>query len=150
MTKQSPDTADRPPTFAEAVSNYLSSLAPEARRRAGPELSRFARWYGGGRSLRSATPADVERYLQQPGPARNTDQVEPLKEFLADLQRRGLVDVPLAAAIRIRRKATAKPSGGEAPRPAVAGRASTNAGDDRSSGDVRCASCGEAEHLRGT
>lgn len=152
MTHESTDGTARPTILSEAASAYLASLEPDRRRRAGPEVSKFARWYGGERTLRSVTPADVERYLQQLGPGRSTADLEPLRDFLADLERHNLVELPVAAAIRIRRKAAAK-SAGEAPRPAAAPSSTTTPPaptEAGSGGGLRCPACGETEHLRGT
>jgi hypothetical protein len=145
------DSAPPQTTLSEAVSSYLGSIAPDKRRRAGPELSRFARWCGGDRRIRSITPADVERYQQQTTQGRDPNDLQLLRDFFSYAREHEMTELPLAATVRIRRRAaraesTSKPV--TAPPVTASREVEAPAAADQSVG-LRCASCGEAERLRG-
>jgi transcription elongation factor GreA len=92
-------------TLSEAISNYLRSVKAAQRNAAAQELSRFARWYGGERSLRVISPSDLERYQDQVGSTGgDPTRLGPLRQFFVDARQRKLLEQPLATHVRIRRK----------------------------------------------
>lgn len=100
-------------TLSEAIASYLRSVKPEERAAAAQELNRFARWYGSDRPLRRITPADLERYQEQLGSSSgDPSRLAPLRSFFTDARQRKLLDQPLAAHIRIRRRGNARTGNG--------------------------------------
>lgn len=97
-------------TVGEAVRNYITVLKPDDRPMIAPELQRFARWFGPERRMRELDPIQLERYQEQMA-ASGVDpstKLEPLRQFLSDARSKKLLDVALAAHVRVRRKTAAE------------------------------------------
>lgn len=95
--------------LSQAISNYLQTTSPEERTSAAQELSRFARWYGGAKPLRSILPGELERYQDQlSSTGGDPAKLGPLRQFLVDARQRKLLDRPLASHVRARRKTGAR------------------------------------------
>jgi predicted RNA-binding Zn-ribbon protein involved in translation (DUF1610 family) len=167
-----------PTTLMQAVTAHLNTLGREKRGQAGPALLHLARWFGGEKALRALSPADVERYrtqLAQHGDS--TERLEPLRDFFSFVEREGMTEGNLAAALRIRpssrstgarstparskkppsARAAAFPGEAASPQetaeqPAGAPAQDVAPGRATDSGEraaIRCPSCGEREALRG-
>jgi transcription elongation factor GreA len=92
-------------TLSDAISRYLQSVKAPERNAAALELSRFARWYGGDRSLRGISPGDLERFQEQlASTGGDPGKLGPLRQFFTDARQRKLIDQPLAPHVRVRRK----------------------------------------------
>jgi transcription elongation factor GreA len=92
-------------TLSQAISRYLRSVDAADRNLVAQELSRFARWYGGERPIRSIAPGDLERYQDQlSSTGGNPGRLEPLRQFFVDARQQKLLAQPLATHIRVRRK----------------------------------------------
>lgn len=92
-------------TLSQAISNFLHVVKAPDRNAAAQELSRFARWYGGQRPVRSISPGDLERFQDQLGfTGGDPGRLEPLRQFFVDARQRKLLDQPLATHVRVRRK----------------------------------------------
>ncbi|MDA1256696.1 MAG: GreA/GreB family elongation factor [Chloroflexi bacterium] len=112
MVAKSQDTgsnaeSDGPDTVAEALRDYTAALPDDDRPVASAELGRFVRWLGNDRSLRSLAPPEIGDYSDHIG-AHGTapdavDRLGVVKLFLADLKKRGHIDVNLAQHLRLRR-----------------------------------------------
>jgi transcription elongation factor GreA len=103
-------------SLSQAVANYLATLKIEQRGTAGPELSKFTRWYGAERPIRQIFPGDVERYQEQVAQnGGDPNKLEPLRAFFSYARQKKLIDHSLAVAVRIRRKAVGSSIVNEAP-----------------------------------
>ena len=92
-------------TVSQSISEYLRTAQLADRAAAAQELTRFARWYGGDRPLRSIAPGDLERYQDQLASiGGGSNRLEPLRQFFVEARQRKLLDKPLATHVRIRRK----------------------------------------------
>ena len=92
-------------SLSDSITTYLQTMKAADRNAAAIELSKFARWYGAERPLRRISPGDLERYQEQAAatggdPAR----LVPLRQFFSDAHKRRMLDQPLAAHVRVRRK----------------------------------------------
>jgi transcription elongation factor GreA len=96
-------------TLSDAISNYLRVAKAPDRNAAAQELTRFARWYGGERLIRTINPGDLERFQEQLGTTGgDPSRLEPLRQFFVDARQRKLLDQPLATHVRIRRKSMSR------------------------------------------
>ena len=92
-------------TLSQAISRYLRSVDEADRNFVAQELSRFARWYGGERPVRSISPGDLERYQDQfSSTGGDPGRLEPLRQFFVDARQQKLLAQPLATHVRVRRK----------------------------------------------
>lgn len=98
---------EEPPALGAALREYVSGLSDDDKPLSQTELGRFARWVGHDRKITSMTPPEIGDYSDHIG-ARGTapDAVERLgvvKQFLAHLKKKGLIEVNLAQHLRLRR-----------------------------------------------
>jgi len=92
--------------LTEAMSRYLSDLAPAERARAQAEIGRFVRWIGQTVPTDRLTPDDIERYQDYTEKTGlDPQRLEPLKAFLAYLHRQGWHEANLGRFIKARRTA---------------------------------------------
>jgi len=96
--------------LGEAVSTYLSGLAPRERETQAPALMRFVRWLGADREVGSIRPVDLELYQEQLGDGGfdPTKSLESVRAFLAEARKRGWTATNLAVHIKVRRRPTAR------------------------------------------
>src|SRR5918912_1998756 len=91
-------------TLSDAISTFLRTVDAAERNTSAQELSRFARWYGGDRPVRTISPGDLERYQDQlSSTGGNPNRLEPLRQFFVDARQQKLLAQPLATHVRVRR-----------------------------------------------
>ncbi|MBX5492089.1 MAG: transcription elongation factor GreA [Chloroflexi bacterium] len=96
--------------LGEAVSTYLTGLAPRERETQAPALMRLVRWLGADRELSTIRPIDLERYQEQLGnggvdPALS---LEGVRAFFAEARKRHWTETNLAVHVKVRRRPTSR------------------------------------------
>lgn len=90
-------------TLGEAAAIYAATLPQEQRGEVQAEVLRFARWYGGERTLQDMRSHDLGLYSQTYGPSTPGAQhrLEALRAFFAFAKRKGWTATNLAAQLRL-------------------------------------------------
>lgn len=91
-------------TLHEAYTRYVRSLG-EGKPDVAAEVTRFARWFGGERAMRSLRPSDIERYGEETSknPVDAARRLESVRGFLAYSKKQGITDTNLGSHLRLRR-----------------------------------------------
>lgn len=91
--------------FADALSQYFSTLTPDRSANANQDLLRFGRWYGWERSLAGLAPPEVAKYAEETlaGGGEAQGHLATVKEFLVFLKRKGIVEHSLAPHVKLPR-----------------------------------------------
>lgn len=96
---------ERDSSLGAVATKFLVNLPLEEREIAQPEVFRFVRWYGWGRSLAEITIPELINYAEQvaasmPEPLK---KIEPVKAFLNYARKEGFIKTNLAAHLRVRK-----------------------------------------------
>jgi transcription elongation factor GreA len=96
--------SDQDLSLQEAISRYVRSLA-DGKPDVAAEVTRFGRWFGGDRPMRSLRPADIERYGEETSknPVDASRRLESVRGFLAYAKKQGITETNLATHLRLRR-----------------------------------------------
>lgn len=94
---------EHPPTLAEALNGYVTTLKSPERQEGQQELNRFIQWCGRDRLVIVLTPPDMEGYAESISglvgdPAK---RLKPVKSFLVFLKDKGFINVSLAPHLRV-------------------------------------------------
>lgn len=97
----------------EAATQYVASLAEDARVSAQAEVNRFVRWYGANRLTGELRGHEVSLYGEELGAAtaearRRADQV---RAFLTFLKKKGMTATSLAPHLRLKKSSAVKAAG---------------------------------------
>jgi transcription elongation factor GreA len=105
-------TSDQELNLQEAISRYVRSLA-DGKPDVAAEVTRFGRWFGGERMMRSLRPADIERYGEETSknPVDASRRLESVRGFLAYAKKQGITESNLATHLRLRRTGSGDSSG---------------------------------------
>ncbi len=92
-------------SLGEAATKFLANLSPKEREMAQPEVLKFVRWYGWGRSLAEITIPELSNYAEQIAlsTAEPLKKLEPIKAFLNYAYKEGLLKTNLAAHLRVKK-----------------------------------------------
>lgn len=98
----------------ELATQYLSSLAPDARQQQQPEVNRFVHWFGGERPVAELRAHDVASYAE--GIAGNVadlpQRLETIRAFLSFARKTKATETNLATHVRLRKSAPAPAASG--------------------------------------
>jgi transcription elongation factor GreA len=91
------------PTVQEALSRYLRTL--DGKPDVAEAVTRFGRWFGGERTMRSLRPADIERFGEETSknPVDAARRLEAVRAFLTYAKKQSFTDSNLATHLRLRR-----------------------------------------------
>ncbi len=91
------------PNLKRLAGDYITRLPSHARAAAQQELWRFIRWCGGDRDISSLSPNDIASYAQWAAPSggESLKRLEPVKTFLAHLEKRGYVKENLGIHLKV-------------------------------------------------
>lgn len=91
-------------TLQDALTQYIRSLGA-GKSEVAAEVTRFGRWIGGERPLRSLSPSDIERYGEETSKnsADAPRRLESVRHFLAYAKKQNLTTTNLGVHLRLRR-----------------------------------------------
>lgn len=91
------------PSLYQLAGDYLARLPVHNRTGAQQELGRFVRWCGRERDVNALSPNDIASYAQWAAPSggESLKRLEPVKTFLAHLEKRGYIKENLGVHLKV-------------------------------------------------
>ena len=96
--------------LASALQQYLQTVSKDKKQAAQGELAKFMRWIGGDRHIGSLAPPEIGEYSEfvsagGTAPAA-MERLAIVKQFLAYLKKKGIIETSLAQHLRLRKGRT--------------------------------------------
>jgi transcription elongation factor GreA len=91
--------------LSDAAAQYLAELPPEKRQKNQPELTKFIRWYGESRSIRSLTGPEIENYTDKMTAtiAELPEKIDPIKDFLSYAFKKKMINARMAHLLKAKK-----------------------------------------------